>query len=284
MSESSVDHILVAQVTGQPEPTTPIIREDLADRVEHTEAHETPEPSGYEPINNEPQDVPSNDYEPEAAVNEYGEEVKPERTFTQSEVEAMIRDRISRVKQPTAPGQDNVQTPQPNSPEGDDWAQQLETFIDQTLEKRQQRIEQTTWQQQQQEAQAQFEIKFNQGASRYSDFESVVMGKPLTPQMVVATRGLQDPAGFIYAAAKHQAGELERIAKIPDATTQAVEIGKLEERMRRAKSTVSNAPRPIGMVKGDVIGKSAPRDNEKSIDQKINEYETKQKKMRFGKI
>ena len=67
--------------------------------------------------------------------------------------------------------------------------------------------------------------------------------------MVIATRGMQDPAAFIYAAAKTQAPELERISRIQDPISQVVELGRLEERMRKSRASVSQAPRPIDMMK-----------------------------------
>jgi hypothetical protein len=114
--------------------------------------------------------------------------------------------------------------------------------------------------------------------AKYQDFEQVVMGKPLTPQMVIATRGMSDPAAFIYAAAKTQAPELDRISKIGDPYAQAIELGRLEERMRKARSTVSKAPRPIEAPKGDVSEKVQ---RTWSIDEKLRHAESESKKERM---
>lgn len=194
----------------------------------------------------------------ETETDDYGTtiEKKPEKVYTESEVQQMIRDRLSRGqnKQVEPP----VQQQTANEDSGD-WESQLESFVEQTLTKREQKFQQEQWEHNQQLEQANFEIKFNSGAAKYGDFGEVVMGKALTPQMVSATKGMSDPAAFIYAAAKTQAGELERISKISDPMSQAVEIGKLEERMKRSRSTTSSAPKPIAAVKGDSVEKVKPR-------------------------
>lgn len=211
-------------------------------------------------------------------IDEYGNEVqKKERVYTQSEVEAMMRDRNRRGE--FAQQQTAQQPPlQHQEQEGDDWEAQLETFIDSTLSKREQKKQELEWQRQEQENQSQFEIRFNQGMAKYSDFEQVVVGKPLTPQMVIATRGMQDPAAFIYAAAKHQAPELERISRIQDPISQVVELGRLEERMRKARGAVSQAPRPIDIIKGDITDKV---ERKWSIDDKLRQAEDAERKDRM---
>lgn len=204
-------------------------------------------------------------------IDEFGTEIpKPEKVYTKGEVEAMIRDRVARMKQTEfgqqPPQQPIQQQPEPyQAPEGD-WEAQLESFIDNTLSKREQKLNEQRWQQESQMAQAQFEVKFNEGVAKYPDFEQVVYGKPLTPQMVLATRGMKDPAAFIYAAAKTQAKELERISSIGDTMSQAVEMGQLAERMRKARSNVSQAPRPFEAPKGDVVEK---QERTRNIDDKI---------------
>lgn len=210
-------------------------------------------------------------------VDEYGTEIaKSEKVYTKTEVEAMIRDRVARMKQSEFPQQPAAQA-QPEPIAEGDWEAQLESFIDHTLSKREQKIQEQRWQQNAQEVQAQFEIKFNEGVAKYPDFETVVYGKPLTPQMVLATRGMSDPAAFIYAAAKTQGKELERIAAINDTTVQAMEMGSLAERMRKARSQVSQAPRPIEAPKGDVSEKVGRTRN---IDDQIQREEQRLRKER----
>lgn len=229
-----------------------------------------------EPVNEEP------------SHDDYGQPIaKKDKVYTESEVQEMMRDRNSRgefarqeaerIKQEAIREYEaNLSAQKQNYNEsnetGEDWEQQFESLVEQTLSKREQKIKEGQWQEQAQRQQAEFEIKFNQGASKYSDFEQVVMGKPLTPQMVVATRGMNDPAAFIYAAAKTQSAELGRIAQINDPYVQAVELGKLEERMRKAKVVHSNAPKPIDAVKGDVTDKQV---RPKNVDDLLREQEAK---------
>ena len=84
--------------------------------------------------------------------------------------------------------------------------------------------------------------------------------------MMRATMGMQDPAAFMYAAAKNHATELERIASIADPVSQAAEVGRLEERMRRARATTS-APAPISSTKGDLPSTEPKRSIEDLINQ-----------------
>src|SRR5882672_2128811 len=186
----------------------------------------------------------------ESIQDDYGNEIPKQqpRTYSEEEVQAMIRDRLSRGRHSEPAPQPQVQ----NTPDGfaynessdKPWQQQLEDFIGATLEKRERTNREQMWRHQEQQTQAQFEIKFNQGAAKYGDFEKVVMDKPITPAMMRAARGMSDPAAFIYAASKIQPQELSRIAQLPDPVQQALEIGKLEERMKKAK-TVSSAPKPV---------------------------------------
>lgn len=211
-------------------------------------------------------------------TDEYGNEIQTkERVYTESEVQAMIRDRLSRGQH----AQQQAPTPEPQHTSGDteDWQAQLYDVIDQRLSQRDKIQQEQLWQRQEQENQTQFEIRFNQGMAKYTDFEQVVAGKPLTPQMVIATRGMQDPAAFIYAAAKTQAPELERISRMTDPISQVVELGRLEERMRKSRNAVSQAPRPIDIIKGDVPDKV---ERKWSIDDKLHQAEAENRKSRMN--
>lgn len=245
--------------------------------------HDEPEPSEMrESLTEKYEETINNEGEQEVTeapeVDEYGTEIaKPEKVYTKAEVEAMIRDRVSRMKQGELQSQPPALQPEPQPITEGDWEAQLESFIDHTLSKREQKIQEHQWQQKAQEVQAQFEIKFNEGVAKYPDFETVVYGKSLTPEMVLATRGMNDPAAFIYAAAKTQGKELERIASIGDTMVQAVEMGQLAERMRKARSQVSQAPRPISAPKGDVSEKV---ERTRNIDDQIQMEEQRLRKER----
>lgn len=242
------------------------VEEQLTSSGKDDVPRETLSPSAVEP-------------EPTTEVNDYGIEVtkKPEKTYSQSEVNEMIRERLSRGKfaeqpqlqshQPQLQQQQDFQVDPNNT---DSWEVQLDQYINHSIDKRERSIKEHQWQQQAQIDQAQFEVKFNAGASKYHDFEQVVMGKPLTPQMVLATRGMSDPASFIYAAAKNQEAELGRISQINDPMIQAVELGKLEERMRKSRPHSSGAPKPISHSIGDVAERTQSKgDLDVHIDQRI---------------
>ena len=79
---------------------------------------------------------------------------------------------------------------------------------------------------------------------RFSDFKDVVGSQPITDPMTYALRGMNDPSAFIYAASKRAPQELQRISNISDPYVQMVEMGKLEERMRKTPMT-TKAPRPV---------------------------------------
>ena len=221
-----------------------------------------------------------------ADVDDYGTEIpKQEKVYTQAEVDARINEAIRRrLKEKGEESRPIQQSQQPqqqfeyDANATDNWEVQLESFIENTLTKREQKLQQDQWNRQEQDTQANFEVKFNTGAAKYADFEQTVLGKPITPQMVIATRGMDDPAAFIYAAAKTQAPELDRISKIHDPYAQAIELGRLEERMRKARGSVSKAPKPIEQPRGDVSEKV---ERKWSIDDKLRQSEAEARKDRM---
>ncbi len=129
---------------------------------------------------------------------------------------------------------------------GGDWQQQLAEFVEHTVTSMTKKQEAQRMQQQEAQAQREFEEKFTNGMRKFGDFADVIndLGFDITNPMTLATRSMQDPAAFLYAAAKRNPQELERISKLRDPYAQMAEMGKLEERMRRNKPT-TKAPRPI---------------------------------------
>jgi len=209
-------------------------------------------------------------------LDDYGNELPKAKVYTEEEVQRMIRDRLSRGRQQEQPQPTPQQVQQaksdgfevdPNSSET--WEDQLNTFVDKRLEHRlearQKEEQDRAWQQREQRTQAEFESRFATGIAKYADFEKVVTGKPITNGMMMGARAFNDPAAFIYSAAKTQSAELDRISQLPDMYQQAAEIGKLEERMRKARS-LSKAPAPATKTKGDFAAKG---DAKVSIDQRI---------------
>lgn len=221
-------------------------------------------------------DEPQNDYgtdepevkeaEPERTqeVDDYGNEKAPSRTFTEDEVNVKIneavRDRLSRLERNTGQPQQNQTQVQQATQQGfeynaespESWQQQLESFVEQTVTKMGQKQTQQAMQMKEQHAHAEFEQKFRTGMGKFNDYINIVGQQPITDAMTLASRGMNDPAAFFYAASKRAPQELQRIAQIPDQYAQMVEIGKLEERMRQSKTTNgTRTPKPIGKMQED---------------------------------
>jgi len=218
-------------------------------------------------------DGPASDPVDAGPIDEYGNPIEKPKTYTEEEVQRMIRDRLSRGRHAEQPTQQQVQQAtedfkaDPNSE--DSWEVQLENFIEKTIDKRQAKQTEAQWRQQEAQKQAEFESKFSAGMNKYQDFHQVVQGKPITDAMMLATRDLENPAAFIYAASKLHAGELDRISRLSDGRTQAMEIGRLHERMIKERRQVSAAPKPVAAVKGDMPVK---QHEHPSIDYRIQQH------------
>jgi len=255
----------------EPETQTP---DYGLDEDEPTQSHENPLP-----------DADSDEDEPQEAhedsFDEYGNEKPKPRMYTQEEVNEMFRRRFK--NKPEAEQQAVMQQmQQPGSqfefdPTSDKSpAQQLESFIEQTFQKMTNKREQEVAQQKEREIQEEFEDKFTQGMSKFPDFRDVMvdLGFQITNPMTLATRAMADPAAFLYAAAKRQPQELERISKIRDPYAQMTEMGKLEERMRRNKPT-TKAPRPLGRTKEDSVAPQPKKKSEPTIEDLIAKSDAK---------
>ncbi len=210
----------------------------------------------------------------ESSIDEYGNPVEKKKLYTEEEVQNKIRDRLSRVKnhkehQSTQQTNQSAQDFQvdPNSEES--WEVQLESFIEKTLDKRQSKINEKQWMDHELAKQSEFEEKFTSGMSKYSDFNKVVSGKPITDSMMMAARSLDNPAAFIYGASKLHPNELNRIATIKDPYAQAAEVGRLHEKMIKESKKVSSASKPVETPKSDIGQKAS---NIPSIDQRIQEH------------
>lgn len=153
------------------------------------------------------------------------------------------------------------------------WQEQLQSFIKKTVYDMSQENVRAQQERQNRQAHQEFERKFVEGMDRYQDFKDVVGSQPIDDAMVLALRAVKDPAAFIYAAAKRQPEELQRIAKIQDPYARVAEMGKLEERMRRNKAT-TKAPRPLGITKDDASIKIKQKDSD-SIEDLIAKSEAK---------
>jgi hypothetical protein len=272
MSISSIDELLMGGGTPQ-QPQTPEHQQDDGpaeieelepdvpdygdDEPETDEGDHTNEPDDAQDEGDESHDEHTKEYD------EYGNEKAPPRMYTEEEHKELlnkaIRERFERFQRnnpDVAPvvTQQQVQSQTKNfefNPDSDqNLAQQLESFIEQTVTNMTSKRDTAERAQKEQEIQAEFEEKLVSGMNKFKDFRDVVGQYEITNPMTLATRAMQDPAAFLYAAAKRHPQELERIAKLRDPYAQMTEMGKLEERMRRNKPT-TKAPRPLGRTAED---------------------------------
>lgn len=291
----NVDDLIVKVQNEQTGVTTPPPSEPVpvefvpeTDSAVDVAAPEVAESEGYDiEVSESPKeetkaedDRPASDSVAESPIDEYGNPVEKPKTYTEEEVQRMIRDRLSRGRHAelqTQPTQHTHQQTQQTATDGfqadpnseDSWEIQLEQFIEKTIEKRTARQTEQQWRQQEAQRQADFESKFSTGMNKYQDFHQVVANKPITDSMMIATRNLENPAAFVYAACKMHPGELERISRIPDSSAQMMEIGRLDATMRKQHTQVSNAPKPVSAVKGDLPVK---QNYQPSIEDRIHQY------------
>ena len=289
MQARNADDLLYAveaELLGKPAYVPPEPKEETEIEVESTpiEHESAPESEPTETVESDyevKESKPSEDKEPEEvaakSTDEYGNELAPPRTYSEEEVNAMIRDRLSRGRHaqeqapPTQYQQQQAQqqgfTPDPNSSE--DWEVQLKNFVKQTFSEISNDERSRAQQEREHQVQAQFQEKFTTGMNRYKDFQSVVGTKPITDAMMLAARGMSDPAAFMYAAAKNHGKELERIAQIPDPYQQGMEIGKLEATMRKG-AAMSKATPPLSKTVGDYSG-SKKQEVKRTVDSLIQQ-------------
>ncbi len=186
----------------------------------------------------------------------------------------MIRDRLSRGQfkdqQPTPQQTEQAKNSgfEYNANSDLSWSDQLKVFVKEAIQEVNQDQVKHHREHARQQAEAEFESKMFSGMAKYPDFVDVMSQNPVSDAMVMGIRGLDNPAAFLYAAAKRHPEELGRIAKISDPYQQAAEMGRLHDRVAKAKRA-SSAPRPLTQDRSDVSEKVAPR---YSIDHLIHEH------------
>ena len=261
-------------------PTEPEIQKE----TEHDTKEEVSESSGSDIKETESREINekqeketesdkehSNSIESSEDTDEYGNKVEKARIYTEDEVQRMIRDRLSRG-QHSQPQQQSVQQAasdfqaDPNNP--DDWQVQLESFVKNTIDKVGKESQERAFQEEKNRQQADFESKFTTGMEKYKDFREVVSKVPITDAMMRAASAMKDPAAFIYAAAKNQGKEIERIARLTDPYHQAREIGELHANMKKVRN-ISQTAKPLSPTKGDMPAKYEPK---RSIDALIQQH------------
>jgi|SRR5665213_3215070 len=283
----NIDALLVSHITKTEPPvsapTPPEVNDDSAYEV-------TPESSQEEPRQESETVRKADKQEPEAQDSdhdEYGNDKPTPKTYTEDEhkdlLNKAVRERLARMErnQPQQPEVPTQQPPQvhPTEPVEGDWQRELETFVKQTVQQMSAQEQRQTQQRKEQQAQAEFESKFHDGMSKFPDFVETLSSQPITDAMTMATRSMKDPAAFLYAAAKRNPAELDRIAKLGDPVAQMVEMGKLEERMRKAPMS-SNAPRPRNKIQEDIGTKTEDKKREPTIEDLMHEADRKRTEQR----
>jgi hypothetical protein len=287
---SSIDDMLFAGKTQQ-QPATP---EHQPEPEEHPVDAETSFEDSYEtddePAKQDPGETKEDEQSPEDVKDEvednlddYGNPKEKERTYTEEEVNERInkvmRDRVARFERNNKPDSNQAQQTQDagfeyNPDSSQDWQQQLEGFVEQTVTKMSSKREQQAQVQREEQAQAEFELKFQNGMSKFQDFRDVVSSQPVTDAMTIATRSMKDPAAFLYAASKRHPQELQRIANMPDQYAQMVEVGKLEERMKKNKPS-TKAPRPVSKTRDNASMPVSEKNKTPSIEDLIAHADAK---------
>jgi hypothetical protein len=294
MSIQSVDDLLINVENSKlgveipPVPSIEPVKEEAiqSDVNEENVLHET---SDHQDDDSSGEDVSNKDAEKEVEqdaskdqkepknIDEYGNPIKKSRTYSEEEVQKMIRERLARGRHAdqSQNQQQNHNTQNDNqSEDGENWDVQLKQFVKQAIQETQQEESERLWRHQEAERQAEFESKFTSGMAKYNDFQDVVRDRPITDTMLLAVRNLKDPAAFIYGASKLHPQEIDRISRISDPYAQATELGRLHEKMVKIKNNVSRADKPIDPPKGALPNKGAMKP---SLEERIHAY-AKQKR------
>jgi hypothetical protein len=154
------------------------------------------------------------------------------------------------------------------------WEQQLSEFVKATVQNMNVEQQHKERQVQEQRIEREFSQKFTKGMERFGDFREIVGKQPIDDAMTLSLRGMADPAAFIYAASKRNPQELERISKLADPYARMVEMGKLEERMRRNKTT-TKTPKPLGRPREDATTKAPVKERDTSGDDLLAKADAK---------
>lgn len=284
MSEAtSIDELLMAEMAKVNHRAPDPVRDEIMTASENDDVPEVTSPvpqvreesNSVETVPHETKTEQSaEEDDSDDGSDEYGNEIKkePERLYTKAErdefANALVRERLARQERNHPPARQEAPTAQQD---GDDWQAQLETFVENSLHKFQDKQTQKYYQEQEQRKEAEFRAKFETGMSKFSDFHQVVNPENFSDAMTLATRSMNNPAAFVYAASKKAPEELRRISQIMDPTTQMVEIGRLEERLKKIPG-VTSSPKPMSKTKGDIeipVAAKKQAQSETSIDDLI---------------
>lgn len=287
MAISNIDELLTTGQTSTQQPATPEHKES-----ESVEDIESDAPDYGEESDSDP-DVSSdnesdNDDEPEPKsreTDEYGNEQEPENKEIRERLKKQARKyevEIDSLRQQLSqqgasqPVQQAAKDFEYDPDAKGDWQQQLAQFVKQTVNSMSRETAEQEHRHQEAVAQQEFESRFREGVNKFDDFRDVITSLPfeISNPMTLATRAMTDPAAFLYAAAKRQPQELERISKLRDPYVQMTEMGKLEERMRKNKPT-TKAPRPLGRTQEDAHVPGKKKEVDKGIDDLLAKADAK---------
>jgi hypothetical protein len=286
-------------LAGATAPSTPPTSESKDTYVEPDDApendNEIPESDSKDDFYSTPEEKAKADEEPDEVEDEpeasgddyddYGNAKAPAKTYTEEEVNERInkavRERLARGNnQNQQPTQQQVEKQaqdfEYNPESAESWQTQLEKFVEKTVSKMGQKQAEQQQIERDHQVQAEFEEKFSQGMGRFGDFREVVGSQPITDPMTYALREMSDPAAFIYAASKRHPAELQRIANLPSRNAQMIEMGKLEERMRKVASG-TKAPKPVSRSRDDGGMPTKVKKTEPSIEDLIAKSDAKRR-------
>ena len=296
---SSIDELLMGHATPS-HPQTPEHKEEEYEEVESNEAdvHEVDvAQDSYEQDRQDAQEHEEENAEedekprPQEEIDDYGNkkpvdnEVIRERLRKQAEsMKRQHQAEIDALRVQLTANQQYANKPSTEGFQYDEnsnqtWDQQLRHFVEHTVTSMSHRQNQEAQQLRDIQIQTEFESKFRDDVVRFNDFEEVIasVGAPITDPMIYATRGMNNPAAFLYAASKRAPQELQRISKINDPYVQVAEIGKLEASLRQTKPA-TKAPRPLGRSQDD-SGEffKAKVKKEPTIEERIAEADAKKR-------
>ncbi len=292
---SSIDDLLAGvsqpSATTVPAPVEEPVSYDMADEIDSPSYDEPPQQGDIldqKPQNqtqDDAQDEPAEDAQDTQEIDDYGNPKAAPRTYTEEEVNERInkavRDRLARERGNQTPAEQAATQAKaaefeydPDSKES--WQSQLEQFVEKTVSKMGQKEAQRKQQERDMQAQQEFQERFTNGMDRFGDFKEVVGAQPISDPMTYALRGMKDPAAFIYAASKRAPQEIQRISRLEDPYAQMVEMGKLEERMRKQPMT-TKAPRPVTRTTEDLSSAPQKKKTEPSIEDLIAHADAKRR-------
>lgn len=216
----------------------------------------------------------------EEKTEETKEPEKSEKTFTQAELDEIVRKRLAKeqrrlertLKAETEAAflRQQLQAkeappPADGEPKRDDYASwdewnratvdwQVKQGVEQRLKAEREQAQRSAQERAELEFKQQAREKLAKGIEKYDDFAEVVFegDHNVTDEMAIAIAESSVAAELAYWLGKNPA-ESNRIANLPPAS-QIRELGKIEARLEAPKNKTTSAPEPVSPVKGSASG------------------------------